>query len=123
MKNTITAVLDEFFPEYTEMFKCPVSGKASRHILKTCPFPKLIIALGEDDVTAEIKKAVKKTVGRNQDHSSVPSGLKKKKGTISFTKRERFTWTKKIQNIPTSLQSKISLITRAALSVSHFHNY
>lgn len=66
LKNTVTAVLDEFFPEYTEVFKCPFSGKASRHILKVCPFPKFITELGVDGVTAEIKKAVKKTVGRKK---------------------------------------------------------
>jgi hypothetical protein len=31
--------------------------------LKSCPFPKLLIELGEDGALAEIKKAVKKTVG------------------------------------------------------------
>lgn len=66
LKNTITAVMDEFFPEYAEVFKCPLSGKASRHILKNCPFPKFILELGEDGVTEEIKKAVKKTVGRKK---------------------------------------------------------
>ena len=66
IKNTITAVMDEYFPEYEEVFKCPLSGKASRHILKTCPFPKLILGLGEDGVTDEIKRAVKKTVGRKK---------------------------------------------------------
>lgn len=66
LKNTVTAVMDEFFPEYAEVFKCPLSGKASRHILKTCPFPKFIMELGEDGVTEEIKKAVKKTVGRKK---------------------------------------------------------
>ena len=66
IKNTITAVLDEFFPEYVEVFKHPLKGKASRHILKNCPFPKFITELGEDGVTEEIKKAVKKTVGRKK---------------------------------------------------------
>lgn len=66
IKNTIIAVLDEFFPEYVEVFKHPLKGKASRHILKTCPFPKFITELGEDGVTDEIKKAVKKTVGRKK---------------------------------------------------------
>ena len=66
LKNTITAVLDEFFPEYAEVFKNPLSGKASRHILKICPFPKFIIELGVDGVTDEIKKAVRKTVGRKK---------------------------------------------------------
>lgn len=66
LKNTIVAVMDEFFPEYVEVFKHPLKGKASRHILKTCPFPKYIKGLGEDGVTEEIKKAVKKTVGRKK---------------------------------------------------------
>lgn len=66
LKNAITAVMDEYFPEYGEVFKCPLSGKASRHILKNCPFPKFILALGEEGVTEEIKKAVKKTVGRKK---------------------------------------------------------
>ena len=66
LKNTVTAVMDEYFPEYAEVFKRPLSGKASRHILKTCPFPKYILELGEDGVTEEIKKAVRKTVGRKK---------------------------------------------------------
>ena len=66
LKNTITAVMDEYFPEYAEVFKCPLSGKASRHLLKVCPFPKFILELGEDGVAEEIKKAVKKTVGRKK---------------------------------------------------------
>jgi transposase len=34
--------------------------------LKSCPFPSLILELGVDRVLAEIKKAVKKTVGRKK---------------------------------------------------------
>lgn len=49
-----------------DIFKHPLTGKASRHILKTSPFPKFIIELGEEGVTAEIKKVVKKTVGRKK---------------------------------------------------------
>lgn len=63
IKNTITAVLDEYFPEITTVFKYPLRGKASRHILKVCPFPSYILKLGVEGVLAEIKKAVKKTVG------------------------------------------------------------
>jgi len=63
VKNTITAILDEYFPEIWTVFKNPLKGKASRQILKSCPFPVFIIALGEDGVLEEIKKAVKKTVG------------------------------------------------------------
>ena len=62
-KNTITAILDEYFPEIWEVFKKPLDGKASRQILKSCPFPSLILAMSEGDILAEIKKAVKKSVG------------------------------------------------------------
>ena len=66
VKNTITAILDEYFPELWTVFKYPLKGKASRQVLKSCPFPALILELGEEGVLAEIKKAVKKTVGRKK---------------------------------------------------------
>lgn len=66
LKNTITAVMDEYFPEITTVFKNPLKGKASMQILKSCAFPSLILGLGVEGVLAEIKKAVKKTVGRKK---------------------------------------------------------
>jgi len=63
VKNTITAILDEYFPEICTVFKKPLRGKASRQILRGCPFPAFILALGELGVLAELKKAVKKSVG------------------------------------------------------------
>jgi len=63
VKNTITAILDEYFPEIETAFKNPLKGKASRQILRKCPFPALILAMGEEMVLAEVKQAVKKTVG------------------------------------------------------------
>lgn len=63
LKNTITTVLDEYFPEFVTVFKHPFKGKASMQIMKFCPFPSLILELGVNGVLAEIKKAVKKTVG------------------------------------------------------------
>jgi transposase len=66
LKNTITAVMDEYFPEMKLVFKNPLNGKASMQILKTCPFPSLILELGIEGVLTEIKKAVKKTVGRKK---------------------------------------------------------
>ena len=62
-KNRIHAVLDEYFPEFGMVFKKPLTGKVSLHLLKTCPFPADIQALGVDGVLAIIKEAVKKTVG------------------------------------------------------------
>ena len=63
LKNTITAVYDEYFPEFITVFKQPFKGKTSMQIMKSCPFPSLILKLGVNGVLAEIKKAVKKTVG------------------------------------------------------------
>jgi len=63
VKNMITAILDEYFPEIWTVFKNPLKGKASRQVLRSCPFPSLILRIKEDGVMAEIKKAVKKTVG------------------------------------------------------------
>jgi transposase len=63
VRNTITAILDEYFPELWTVFKKPLVGKASRQILKNCPFPSLLLRMGEAGVLAEIRKAVKRTVG------------------------------------------------------------
>ena len=66
VKNRIHNVLDEYFPEFTSVFKSPFTGKASVQILKSCPFPAKIMKLGVEGVLIEIKKAVKKTVGRKK---------------------------------------------------------
>ncbi len=63
LENTILAVMDEYFPEFTKVFKHPFKGKAAMQVLKSCPFPKCILQLGTAGVLAEIKKAVKKSVG------------------------------------------------------------
>ena len=62
-RNNIIGMLDMYFPEMCIVFKKPIDGKASRQILKNCPFPKHILEKGEKGVLAEIKKAVKKSVG------------------------------------------------------------
>lgn len=71
VENKITAVLDEYFPEFITVFKHPYKGKASMQILKSCPLPKDIKALGIEGVLNEIKKAVKKTVGRKKTQQLV----------------------------------------------------
>jgi transposase len=63
IKNRITAILDEYFPEIWTVFKNPLKGKASRQILKACPFPQYVLAMTETEILAEIKKVVKKSVG------------------------------------------------------------
>jgi len=44
VKNTITAIIDEYFPEFTKVFKKPLDGKASRQALRSFPFPSLVLA-------------------------------------------------------------------------------
>ena len=66
VENTITAVMDEYFPEFTTVFKHPFKGKAAMQVLKECPIPKFILELGTEGVLGEIKKAVKKTVGKKK---------------------------------------------------------
>ncbi len=63
IKNNITAMIDEYFPEYETVFKCPLKGKTSLQILKECPFPKYILESGTDGILKLVKQAVKKTVG------------------------------------------------------------
>ena len=63
IKNNIIAILDEYFPEYETVFKHPLKGKASIHILKECPFPKYILENGIDGMLVLVRQAVKKTVG------------------------------------------------------------
>ena len=63
VKNTITAVIDEYFPEFDKVFKYPLKGKASIQILKECPFPAYVMKAGAEGVLRVIKAAVKKTVG------------------------------------------------------------
>jgi hypothetical protein len=66
IKNRIVGILDEYFPEFTNVFKCPLKGKASMQILKGCPFPTHVLELGFDGVLAEVRKAVKKSVGKQK---------------------------------------------------------
>lgn len=106
--NTITAVLDEYFPEYGTVFKQPFKGKASMHLLKVCPIPKFILELGEDGVLNEIKKAVKKTVGRKKA-AQLLEAAKDSIGVDYGEKAARF----KIQQ----LMEELELITNQLKSV------
>ena len=66
LQNTIIAVLDEYFPEIVTVFKNPLKGKASLQILKSCPFPALILKMDVKEIVDEIKLAVKGTVGQKK---------------------------------------------------------
>jgi transposase len=66
IENTIIAALDEYFPEFTVVFKYPFKGKTAMRILKICPIPSMILKLGVVGILQEFKKAVKKTVGEKK---------------------------------------------------------
>lgn len=63
IKNTITAILDEYFPETWTVWKKPLKSKAARQLLRSCPFPEFIMKMGESNILSEIKKVAKKSVG------------------------------------------------------------
>ena len=75
IQNTITAVLDEYFPEIRVVFKSLFKGKASMQILKVCPFPNMILELGVEGVLFEIRKAVQKSVGRKKAQQLVSAAI------------------------------------------------
>lgn len=63
--NNLVAIADEYFPEYTEVFK-DLLGKASMHILAHRPFPADIIKLTEEELAQELKAASNGRVGKKR---------------------------------------------------------
>jgi len=113
LKNTITAVMDEYFPEIKTVFKNPLNGKAAMQILKSCPFPSLILELGVEGVLAEIKKAVKKTVGRKKAQQLVETaknsigvgyGIASAKLKLGLMIEELELLTKQLEHLETAME-------------------
>ena len=116
LKNTITAVLDEYFPEITTVFKKPLTGKASRQVLKSCPFPLMIISMGEEGVLAEIRKAVKKTVGMKKvrqliaiakESIGVDYGLESAKFRLNFLLDELTLIEKQLEEVEKAMEKML----------------
>lgn len=63
--NNLAAILDEYFPEYPEVFK-DLLGKASMHILARLPFPADITRLTEKELARELKTASSGRVGKKR---------------------------------------------------------
>lgn len=63
--NNLVAIMDEYFPEYKEVFK-NLLGKASMHILTHLPFPTDILQLTEEELAEEMKSASNNKVGRKR---------------------------------------------------------
>jgi len=113
LKNTITAVMDEYFPEMVAVFKNPLKGKASMQIMKSCPLPSLILELGVEGVLAEIRKAVKKTVGMKKaqqlvetakDSIGVNYGLASAKLKLGLMIEELELLTKQLEQIESAME-------------------
>ncbi|MDI3508861.1 MAG: hypothetical protein PWP55_1053, partial [Clostridiales bacterium] len=60
--NALEAILDEYFPEYAEVFK-NLLGKGSLYILRHCPFPSDVLAADKDALVIGIKEATNFIVG------------------------------------------------------------
>jgi transposase len=65
VKNIVTAIMDEYFPEFETVFK-DFYGKAALHILYQCLFPTELKQIGVSGIIAEFKKAVKRGVGKKR---------------------------------------------------------
>lgn len=65
IKNRLIATMDEYFPEYTKVFK-KILSRTSEEILKKCPFPEDIKSLGEEELLEHIKTTVKRGYSKKQ---------------------------------------------------------
>ncbi len=63
--NQLKAVLDEYFPEYHEVFKGAL-GQASRWVLEKCPFPSHIEHMEIEELVAGLKAASTGRVGQKR---------------------------------------------------------
>ncbi len=59
VKCRLVETMDEYFPEYTKVFKKLLS-RTSEEILKRYPFPEDIKSLGEKELLKHIKNTVKR---------------------------------------------------------------
>ncbi len=65
VKNRLIATMDEYFPEYTKVFK-KILSRTSEEILKKCPFPEDIKSLGKEELLKHIKATVKRGYSKKQ---------------------------------------------------------
>ena len=59
IKNRMVAIMDEYFPEFANVFK-KILSRTSVEILKKCPFPEDIKSMGEEELLKHIKETVKR---------------------------------------------------------------
>ena len=61
----LVATIDEYFPEYTKVFK-NVLSRTSEEIIKECPFPEDIKSLGKEGLLKHIRETVKRGYSKKQ---------------------------------------------------------
>jgi transposase len=61
-KNKLVSILDEYFPEFEEVFK-NLLGKAALWVLRHCPFPSIILNYTKEELAENLKRAANKRVG------------------------------------------------------------
>jgi len=61
-KNRIIGWLDEYFPEFTDVFS-DIEGKTAIKTLREFPLPANIVELGAEDILVEWKKEIKRGIG------------------------------------------------------------
>ncbi|GAW93623.1 Transposase domain protein, partial [Calderihabitans maritimus] len=60
--NQLQALLDEYFPEFREVFK-NLLGKAALWVLRHCPFPSYILTWSVEELANQLKGATNNRVG------------------------------------------------------------
>ena len=65
IKNRIIGIQDEYFPEYTKVFK-KILSRTSEVILKSCPFVPDIIEKGVEGIQEEIRKEMDRGYRKKQ---------------------------------------------------------
>ena len=65
VKNRLIATMDEYFPEYTKVFK-QIFSRTSEEILKECPFSEDIKILGKEGLLKHIRETVKRGYSKKQ---------------------------------------------------------
>lgn len=115
IKNTIVAILDEYFPEFTKVFK-NLEGKAASHVLYNCPFPKYLLELGIEGILQEFKKCLKKGASLKRAKKlyeaaevsvGVKVGLEAAKIKLRTNLEERDFYLRQIENIEKEMEKKL----------------
>lgn len=88
IKNRIIAIMDEYFPEYGNVFK-DVLSRTSEEILKKCPFPEDIKSIGKEGLLKHIKKTVKRGYSKKKIEE-ICEIAEESIGTIEGTKGAKF---------------------------------